>query len=89
MCDVQTFQSVDSPCLKFLECNFCCGRQDVEIEPMVILLLLKLCICELPLLVVEVGTSLGIDARVIVSDHDVGFVHFFCCVVGLRAFQCW
>ena len=86
--EVQTFQSIDSPSLEFCKRDLCGGWQDVEVELMVIVLLLKLCICELPLLVVKIGASLGIDSRVIVADHGAGSVHFWC-VAGFRTFQCW
>lgn len=41
-------------------------------------LLLELGFGKLPLLVVEVGTTLGIDSGVVVADHDV----LLCCLGG-------
>lgn len=50
---------------------------------MLIVLLLKLCICELPLLVVKICTSLGVNPGVIVTDHGVFIVQ---CSAVLLAF---
>jgi hypothetical protein len=45
------------------------GWQYIEIETVLIILLLKLCFGELFLFVTEIGTSFGLDSRVIVADH--------------------
>ena len=55
--------------LELLKRDFSRGWQYIEIETVVIILLLKLCFGELCLFVTEIGTSFGLDSRVIVADH--------------------
>lgn len=45
---------------------------------MLVSLLLELCVRELPLFVVEVCASLGVDARVVVADHAGGVIIMLC-----------
>lgn len=66
---LRTFQSVDCPCLELLERDLCRWRQRIKVEPVLMVLLCKLGFCELPLLRIDVGAALGIDSRIIVTDH--------------------
>jgi hypothetical protein len=50
---------------------------------MLVYLLLELCICELPTLVVEICASLGVNTRVVVADHN-GFVDLGSVVLRAR-----
>lgn len=71
--DSSTFQSLNSPRFKLLECNFSRGWADVEIQSVVIGLLLELCTRKLSLLVVQISASLMIDSGIVVADHDAEF----------------
>lgn len=64
-----TLQSVDCPCLKLLESNFGCGWQHIEVQPVLVVLLLEFRFGKLSLLVIEIGTTLGIDSGMVVADH--------------------
>lgn len=77
--EIHTFQTIDRPCLKLLECDFCSWRDCVEIESVIVILLLKFCIGKLSSFVVEVCAALGVYSGVIVSDHGC------CCVCCLEA----
>ena len=55
--------------LELLKCDFRRGWQYIEIKTVLVVLLLELCFGELFLLVTEIGTSFGLDSRVIVADH--------------------
>ena len=70
-----TLQAVNGPLLKLLEGDLRRGRQHVEVEPVLIILLLEFGFGELLLLVVEIGASLGINSGVVVADHDSGGVY--------------
>ena len=68
----RTLQSVDSPCLKLVQRDLGRGRQNVEVEPMFIVVLFEFWFRELPFLVIEVCAPFRVHARIIVSDHGGG-----------------
>jgi hypothetical protein len=65
-----TLQSTDSPRLKLLERDLSYGWHLVVIESVIVRLLREFSFCELFLLVVDVGATFGVDAGVVVADHD-------------------
>lgn len=75
----RTFQSIDRPLLELLKCDFGRGWQYIEIETVLVIWLLKLCFGELFLFVTEIGTSFGLDPRVIVADHRWYLCSIVCC----------
>ncbi len=84
-CSIHTLQSVDCPCLKLFQCDLCGGWLHVEVEPVFITLLPELRFRELSLLIVKVRPALGVNSRVVVSDH--GVVAFLVLSVAFT-FQC-
>lgn len=66
-----TFQSVDCPCLKLVECNLSRGWEDVEVESVLIVLLLELRLGELPFLVVKICAAFSVNSGMVVADHGV------------------
>src|SRR5690242_5668250 len=87
---LRTFQTVDRPLLKFLECNFGRRWQYVEVQTVLVGLFLKFRFGELLLLVVEICAALGINSGVIVTDHGCMSVSIdvWCWMRGAGCTQC-
>jgi hypothetical protein len=57
-----TLQSVNGPCLKLIERDLGRGWQHIEVQPVLVVLLLKFGLRKLLALVVKIGASLGINS---------------------------
>src|SRR5262245_57302307 len=82
----RTLQSIDCPRFELLKRDLRRRRQRIVVEPMVIVLLLKLCFCKLFLLVVDICAPLRVDSRIIVFDH--GALLFRGCSIDVPTWAC-
>lgn len=66
-----TLQSVDRPFFKLVQGDFGSGRDGVEVQTLLVLLVFEGWLCKLSLLVVDVSSSLDIDPRCHVCAVDL------------------
>lgn len=64
-----TLQPVNRPLFELFEGNLCCRGNIIEIQPVGVILLLEDWSCELLLLMIKIGPSLGIDPVKVLSNH--------------------